>query len=1234
MAMPITKARKERIDVLNQDIDTKLSEIKSTYENSGFGFDAVAANGFSRSNLVQDLNNNVHGIAVPEESEIISLGNVNGYETVNAFPLKGNCKNGVKYADPNNPAEVYVENNSNTLVTDRADENLDIDRWTSRTIFKFKSENYGYDRCVYVIPIADLANGFIINSEKDTPHGNTLKNYPYPEEIIMTSQKTEKNFIHFINVQYTDSHYGHFNGRNYNLMIVKNRTRYGVLDESGNSFKEYTSVYANDIETELAYVDNGYLYLPVPSPAFGEEMLDTLWDCRVIWRRDIPDRNISINLEINSDSRDIYANWKDVVVESEGRFWDSICYGDGKFVAIGSTTNLTDDTICAYSTDCINWTVTTVSSNKRISSDICYGGGKFVAIGSGTTFAYSTDCINWTEITVSNTFNLWSSICYGGGKFVAICSGTTFAYSTNGIKWTEITVCNTEVLVWKTICYGDGKFVALSSNPNLFVYSTNGINWTEGTIGNIRKYWSSICYGDGKFVAISSGNDSNSSIIFAYSTDGINWTEYTIESAVRFWDSICYGDGKFVAIANYSPNKQFIFAYSTDGINWTEGSMSIYTTGWKSICYGDGKFVSVGAYHPFTYINSDEINRFDDVNSMQIIDDRIHLGFGNKDYIAYNRSSNLNLTGEYYDIVNSIIDGRCVITDDGTIKIAPLFNDSYNLIQPLQDDRFEYYWGVGCPNQIFKISDNNYLGFYYKYCDHIGDDYIDEVTQLYWGIFDSSMRTINPVPSDDSHIPEPYPCQYYSSEFMNTGKIIKVFRDNINEVTQKSSYLVFAQRGIYRFNFCMTGIDAIELTSIETILTLESKYNRYTLYDIERISDSEFYFIYDIECVKVDIIDKTMSHICSLANILFGRTCIADLGLGESNIQRYLYDSNQLIIPNNSYYDTALIESDSKIKYKYGIFKNEKYEPILHKLVEKFSFDKELMQPPSYWISREYTISTSYKYNDISYSDDRFIAKNPNRNTFAYSTDGINWMENEVIMSDNLNTTYSSICYGNGKYVASRYTDNIVYSTDGINWIEVSLDNFGGSWNDVCYGDGKFVVVGDAAGAIIAYSTDGINWTHASTGAANLSYIKYCDGKFMSIDDTNNLVYSDDGINWNWHEMDISIPVIYDMCYGDGKFVAIGWEDDQSTEPWGTTSFLTYSTDGSTWTTVYIDIGIEWDSICYGDGKFVVDKGYYSIDGINWMQTGTTSLNSICYGNDKFVGVNYNSSKSTLLIDF
>jgi hypothetical protein len=74
---------------------------------------------------------------------------------------------------------------------------------------------------------------------------------------------------------------------------------------------------------------------------------------------------------------------------------------------------------------------------------VCYGGGKYVAVGySGTNkIMYSTDGITWTAVitpgdTPENCF--WNSICYGTDKFVAVSDDTSdcamYIYSTSTTK--------------------------------------------------------------------------------------------------------------------------------------------------------------------------------------------------------------------------------------------------------------------------------------------------------------------------------------------------------------------------------------------------------------------------------------------------------------------------------------------------------------------------------------------------------------------------------------------------------------------------------------------------------------------------------------------------------------------------------------------------------------------------------------------------------------------------------
>ena len=101
---------------------------------------------------------------------------------------------------------------------------------------------------------------------------------------------------------------------------------------------------------------------------------------------------------------------------------------------------------------------------------VCYGNGKFVAVARNSTkAAYSTDGITWTAATLPSS-GYWWSVCYGNGKFVAVARNSTkAAYSTDGITWTAATLPSSGY--WNSVCYGNGKFVAVAGNSNKAAYT-------------------------------------------------------------------------------------------------------------------------------------------------------------------------------------------------------------------------------------------------------------------------------------------------------------------------------------------------------------------------------------------------------------------------------------------------------------------------------------------------------------------------------------------------------------------------------------------------------------------------------------------------------------------------------------------------------------------------------------------------------------------------------------------
>ena len=272
--------------------------------------------------------------------------------------------------------------------------------------------------------------------------------------------------------------------------------------------------------------------------------------------------------------------------------WDSVTYGNGKFVAVDDSNYSTK---AAYSEDGITWTATTMPGNARWNF-VTYGNGKFVAVAdNSTTAAYSEDGIAWTKTTLPIS-KPWNSVAYGNGKFVALAglSGTA-AYSEDGITWTATDTIPTAG--WKSVTYGNGKFVAIASVSTTAAYSEDGITWTETTMPSTSQ-WISVTYGNGKFVAVAYNN----STIAAYSEDGITWSSSTMPSTARWWP-ITYGNGKFVAIADNSD----IAAYSEDGINWTVSTLPI-SRYWRSVTYGNGKFVALASSSADTAFSYDGIN--------------------------------------------------------------------------------------------------------------------------------------------------------------------------------------------------------------------------------------------------------------------------------------------------------------------------------------------------------------------------------------------------------------------------------------------------------------------------------------------------------------------------------------------------------------------------------------------------------------------------------------------------
>ncbi|MBO7454148.1 MAG: hypothetical protein J6T91_02070 [Alphaproteobacteria bacterium] len=333
-------------------------------------------------------------------------------------------------------------------------------------------------------------------------------------------------------------------------------------------------------------------------------------------------------------SNDVSKHW--IIIDDLSGNWRSVCYSGklGRFVAVGDNGAIaycdvkvtvkyvavaSDSTRAIYSSNGIDWYETDVLYISPQS--VCYGNGKFVAVGDGGS-TYSDDGINWKDSGLWTNVR-WQSVCYGNGKFVAVgmakTSGSSiFAYSDDGINWNDDEENSISGGSWQSVCYGNGNFVAVGCKVDgnkivgIAAYSENGEGWTEvvynknkkNKIDNddIPKYcWSSVCYGNGKFVAVADWNAQETKAVkkVVYSSNGINWTKsenITNEDREYKWGAVCYGGEQFMAVTkgNASEDTGNDFSVSSDGVSWSEKNDKWDAAAYKSICYGDEKFVIAG----------------------------------------------------------------------------------------------------------------------------------------------------------------------------------------------------------------------------------------------------------------------------------------------------------------------------------------------------------------------------------------------------------------------------------------------------------------------------------------------------------------------------------------------------------------------------------------------------------------------------------------------------------------
>lgn len=237
--------------------------------------------------------------------------------------------------------------------------------------------------------------------------------------------------------------------------------------------------------------------------------------------------------------------------------WESIAYGNGKYVAVG-TSGYYEPGFVTTSTDGENW-----STPKQIDKTIecvTFGNGKFIILTyTDKMLVESTDGENWSVSTKVGDIR-WNKIKFVNDKFFLLGYDGCISYSTDGVNW---------------------------SNPKQ-------VGITEGAL------WNDIAYGAGRYVVVGYGINNRRNIAASSTDGGDNWT--SIIDMHNGFDyglmSIAYGNDRFIIL----DSDGYTFTSTDGGVTWMNNRVDLYGEGFTNLVFTNGYFVGIG-YRGVFYVS-------------------------------------------------------------------------------------------------------------------------------------------------------------------------------------------------------------------------------------------------------------------------------------------------------------------------------------------------------------------------------------------------------------------------------------------------------------------------------------------------------------------------------------------------------------------------------------------------------------------------------------------------------
>lgn len=333
-----------------------------------------------------------------------------------------------------------------------------------------------------------------------------------------------------------------------------------------------------------------------------------------------------------------------------------------------------------------------------------------------------------------------------------------------------------------------------------------------------------------------------------------------------------------------------------------------------------------------------------------------------------------------------------------------------------------------------------------------------------------------------------------------------------------------------------------------------------------KVSTSNLTGVVDIKRLPNDVIEK---------NVELGY----ESGLGGLS-NSYVQNGDSIRIRDKDNPSSWFVVDDRKFsKYEKGFFNTISDASDICYGDGKFiavSLDSNVCEYSTDGINWETAnMPTVANWNHICYGNGLFISTTDQSGIIGYSSDGINWNKTDIIDGG-----YTDLCYGDFGFVIIG--QKCMHSTDGINWNEVTIGNEQ-KWSSICYGNGKYVAVSSTAPKV-AISTNGTTWTVSTVHNTERGYSSICygNGKYVAVNESSGLIKSEDGINWLVGDTNIYMTLSFrEICFCNGTFVVAS--NDMATMVRG----FTFSFDANTWFVFGLDRdGTNYieKQICAGNG--------------------------------------------------